>query len=97
VDLVNFLVMVASFTGGLSALAFAIAAAKRFGAGGAAARDVRELHEDVELLRGEIDRLRNSIEHPTRPPELDDIQNRLDFAERMLAQMKARDALPGPR
>lgn len=31
------------------------------------------------------------------PPELDDIQNRLDFAERVLAQVKARDALPGPR
>jgi len=96
--LVNFLISMAAFTGGLSVLAFAIAAAKRFAAGGVGgARDVRELHEEVELLRGEIDRLRNDIEHPSRPPELDDIQNRLDFAERVLAQMKARDALPGPR
>lgn len=98
----DFLVMVAAFTAGLSVLVCVIAvAAKRIGAGGrgavGAARAVRELHEEVELLRGEIDRLRNDVERTSRPPELDDIQNRLDFAERVLAQMKARDALPGPR
>jgi hypothetical protein len=95
--LFHFVVMMATFTAGISAVAFAIAAAKRFAAGGGgAARAVRELHEEVELLRGEIDGLRNDLEHPSRPPELDDIQNRLDFAERLLAQVKARDALPGP-
>lgn len=93
------LVLLTGFTAGLSVLALVGAAAKRIGAGGAggAARAVRELHEEVELLRGEIDRLRSDVEHASRPPELDDIQNRLDFAERMLAQVKARDALPGPR
>lgn len=98
--LINFLVMMAAFTAGVSVIVLVIAAAvKRVGAGGAAgvARAVRELHEEVELLRGEIDRLRSDVAHTSRPPELDDIQNRLDFAERMLAQVKARDALPGPR
>ena len=42
-----------------------------------------------------MDRLRGDLEHPSRPPELDDIQNRLDFAERLLAQIKPRNALPG--
>ncbi len=98
--MINFLVMMSAFTAGVSVVVLVIASAvKRVGAGGAggAARAVRELHEEVELLRGEIDRLRNDVEHTSRPPELDDIQNRLDFAERMLGQMKARDALPGPR
>lgn len=92
------LVMMVSFTAGISVIAFAIAAARRFGAGGAdASRAVRELQEEVELLRGELDRLRNDVERMGRPPELDEIQNRLDFAERVLAQVKGRDALPGPR
>jgi hypothetical protein len=90
--------MIAAFTAMLSGVALMIGVAKRIGAGGGgAARAVRELVEEVELLRGEVDRLRNDVEHASRPPELEDIQNRLDFAERALAQMKSRDALPGPR
>jgi len=92
----NFLVMMVSFTAGISIVAFAIAGARRL-AGGGSTRALRDLHEDVEALRGEVDRLRAELEHPPRPAELDDIQNRLDFAERLLGQMKARDALPGPR
>ena len=89
----------AAFTVGLSVLFLVIAGAIKWigGSRRGAAGAVRELHEEVELLRGEIDRLRNSVEQTTRPPELDDIQNRLDFAERLLAQMKTRDGLPGPR
>jgi len=52
---------------------------------------------DAIAYRAAIDRLRSDVAHTGRPPELDDIQNRLDFAERVLAQVKARDALPGPR
>jgi len=95
----DFLVMMTGFTVGLSVLFLVIAAAvkwvgaSRRGAAGA----VRELHEEVEQLRGEIDRLRSAVEQTARPPELEDIQNRLDFAERLLAQLKTRDALPGPR
>lgn len=97
--LINFLVMMGSFTAGISAIAFAIGAAKRFGAGGAgAAPAMRELHEEVELLRAELEQLRGSVEETkSRFAALDEVQNRLDFAERALGQMKPRDALPGPR
>jgi hypothetical protein len=95
----DFLVMIGAFTAGLSVLLLVIAGAVKWVGGSrrGAAPAVRELHEEVELLRGEIDRLRNSVEQTTRPPELDDIQSRLDFAERLLAQMKTRDTLPRPR
>lgn len=97
--LVNFIVMMASFTAGISVVAFAIAAARRFAAGGeGGGRALRELHEEVELLRGELDQMRSSLEETkSRSAQLDEIQNRLDFAERLLGQMKGREALPGPR
>ena len=95
----NFLVMMASFTAGISAVAFAIAAARRFSAGGGGgAPALRELHEEVELLHAELDQLRSGLEETkSRFAALDEVQNRLDFAERLLGQIKARDALPGPR
>ena len=93
---VNFLITMAGFTAGISIIAFAIAAARRL-AGGASTQALRDLHEEVELLRGEVDRLRTDLEHPPRPAELDDIQNRLDFAERMLAQSRERGAIAAPR
>jgi chromosome segregation ATPase len=43
---------------------------------------------ELEGLREEIATLRQ---------ELDEVHNRLDFAERVLAQAKTRDALPGGR
>jgi hypothetical protein len=52
-------------------------------------RSIAALHDDVEQLRGELETMR------TRLAELDDVQNRLDFAERMLAQARERVALPG--
>jgi hypothetical protein len=95
----DFLVMITGFTVGLSVLFLVLAgavkwvgASRRGAAGG-----VREWREEVELLRGEVDRLRAAVEQTSRPPELEDIQNRLDFVERLLAQTKTRDALPGPR
>jgi len=95
----DFWPMLVGFVGGLSVLAFAIAGAKRFalGPGSGSERAVRELAGEVDQLRAEIERLRGEVEEARRPPELEEIQNRLDFAERMLGQMKARDALPGPR
>ena len=56
-----------------------------------AQRALEELREEVEQLRGEVGELR------ARSAELDDVQNRLDFAERMLAQARERNALPGGR
>jgi hypothetical protein len=95
----NFLGMIASFAAGISAVAFAIAAARRFSAGGGGgAPALRELHDEIEQLHGELDQLRTSLdETKSRFAALDEVQNRLDFAERLLGQMKARDALPGPR
>jgi hypothetical protein len=61
-------------------------------AGGAdAKRAVEDLREEVEQLRAEVADLRS------RAGELDEVQNRLDFAERMLAQVREKNALPGPR
>jgi len=93
----EFLVVVAAFTVDPSVLFVAIAAAIKWigGSQRGTAGAVRELHEEVELLRGEIETLRTSVAQTTLPPELDDIQSRLDFAERPLAQMKPGDALPG--
>jgi len=52
---------------------------------------IEELREEVDQLRAEVEQLR------LRGAELDDVHNRLDFAERMLAQVKEKNALPGPR
>jgi cell division protein FtsB len=60
-------------------------------ASGGAKRELEELRDEVDQLRAEVAELRS------RSAELDDVHNRLDFAERMLAQVKERNALPGPR
>ena len=94
----DFLVMLAAFTAGGSTIILVIAGAIKHLRAGAPSEALRGLRDEVEQLRGELDSLRNEIERSSRPAEIDDIQNRLDFAERMLAQVKARDALPpGPR
>ena len=61
----------------------------RFGGVDAApSRELESLREEVDQLRGEVAELRS------RAAELDDVQNRLDFAERMLARVKEKSALP---
>jgi hypothetical protein len=52
---------------------------------------IEELRDEIDALRAEVEQLR------LRSAELDDVQNRLDFAERMLAQVREKNALPGPR
>ena len=62
----------------------------RFGGAGAGSSG------EVETLREEVDQLRNEVaELRSRAAELDDVQNRLDFAERLLARVKEKSALPG--
>ena len=51
--------------------------------------DVRALREEVEQLRAELDAVQG------RFGQMDEIQERLDFAERLLAQARAKGALPG--
>ena len=53
--------------------------------------DVDALRDEVDQLRAEVGQLRE------RSGEIDDIQNRLDFAERLLAQVREKPGLPGPR
>ncbi len=59
--------------------------------GGGSPQALEELRDEVDQLRAEVADLRS------RSAELDDVQNRLDFAERMLAQSRERGALPAPR
>lgn len=61
------------------------------GADAGSQRAIEELRDEVDQLRAEVADLRS------RSAELDDVQNRLDFAERMLAQVRERNALPGGR
>ena len=53
-------------------------------------REVQGLRDDIEALRADM------ADNNRRLAELDDVQNRLDFAERVIAQNKDRGALPGP-
>ena len=59
--------------------------------GGAALTEVDALGEEVEHLRVELEAMHGRVR------EVDEIQNRLDFAERMLTQLKERSALPVPK
>ena len=53
--------------------------------------EVRALREDLNQVRIELDAMHG------RMAEVDEIQNRLDFTERMLMQSKERAALPAPK
>ena len=49
-------------------------------------------------LRGEVGELRAELDDTrARLSQLDEMQERLDFAERMLAQAREKTALPEPR
>ncbi len=74
---------------GRSRLAAEAIRARFGGADASPSREVESLREEVDQLRNEVADLRS------RAAELDDVQNRLDFAERMLARVKEKSALPG--
>ena len=70
------------------------AIARRLGGGGSDAestRELRALQHEVDELRAEMETMR------ARLGEVDEIQGRLDFAERMLASQREKRALPGGR
>ena len=67
------------------------AIARRLGGGKDAAADIEELRADVAELRATLEDARTRT-----AGELDDVHNRLDFAERVLAS-KDKNALPGGR
>jgi len=63
--------------------------AKRLG--GEAGTDAAELRGEVAELHAEVEEMR------TRMRQVDELQERVDFAERMLAQVRDKGALPGGR
>lgn len=70
------------------------AIARRLGGGGPdgeTTRELRALQSEVDELRGEVETMRG------RMGEMDELHGRLEFAERLLAQVKEKSALPGPR
>lgn len=89
-DLVGLVAVVLLFGGGtvflLAISPVGRAIAHRIGSGGGNAHDVERLAEGQMRLVDELDAVRQ---------ELTDVQERLDFAERILAKQREPDQLPG--
>lgn len=70
------------------------ALARRIAGGGPDSRTLRE----VQGLRGEVDQLRGELDAVhDRLAGVDELHNRVDFAERLLAQARERGALGSAR
>jgi hypothetical protein len=76
---------------GTVALTLARAFAKRIAGGAVGAKEIEALRDEVAQLRAEVDDLHGRV------APVDEIQNRLDFAERLLAQVKERGPLSAPK
>ncbi len=72
-------------------LTLARAVAKRIAGGAVGAREIEGLRDEVAKLRAEVDELHGRV------APLDEIQNRLDFTERLLAQARERGLLNAPK
>ena len=72
-------------------LILARAIAKRIAGGAAGTREVEALRDEVAQLRAEVDGIEGRL------PDVDEIQNRLDFTERLLAQARERGLLNAPK
>jgi Tfp pilus assembly protein PilO len=88
-EAVGMLAMVALV--GVSILTLAKAFAKRIAGGSAGSREIEALRDEVAQLRAEVDDIRAQL------PDVDEIQNRLDFAERLLGQVRERGLLSAPK
>jgi hypothetical protein len=88
-EAVGMLAMVALV--GVSILTLSKAFAKRIAGGSAGSREIEALRDEVAQLRVEVDELH------ARVAPVDEIQNRLDFAERLLAQARERGLLNAPK
>lgn len=76
---------------GSVALVIARAFAKRIAGGAAGSKEVEGLRDEVAQLRAEVDDLHGRV------APIDEIQNRLDFTERLLAQARERGQLNAPK
>ena len=66
--------------------------ARRLGGSRESSADLDDLRAEIADLRAELDETRARL-----GGSVEELHGRLDFAERMLAQSKERDALPGGR
>jgi len=55
------------------------------------AEDLRILRDEIERQRAELDAVHDRL------AQVDELHNRVEFAERMLAQVREKSALPGGR
>jgi hypothetical protein len=73
---------------GTTLVILAKAIAKRIGGGSEKSHDVDALRDEVEALRSELDAVHGRLQ------QVDELAGRVDFAERMLAQVRDKSALP---
>jgi ubiquinone biosynthesis protein UbiJ len=73
------------------AMTLARAWARRISGGAPGSKEIEALRDEVAQLTAEVDDLRGRV------AQVDEIQNRLDFAERLLAQVKERGLLNAPK
>jgi vacuolar-type H+-ATPase subunit I/STV1 len=66
--------------------------ARRLGSGKEASAEVEDLRAELAELRAELDETRSRL-----GGSVDELHGRLDFAERMLAQGREKNVLPGAR
>jgi len=72
-------------------LILARAVARRIAGGPTGAREIEALRDEVAQLRAELDGVEGRLS------DVDELQNRLDFAERVLAQVRERGLLAPPK
>ncbi len=72
-------------------LTIARAIARRITGGSAGSREIEALRDEVAQLRADVEGMQ------ARLPDVDEIQSRLDFTERVLAQARERGLLGVPR
>ncbi len=88
-DAVVAVVVFAGAFGVVGTLARAVG--RRIAGGVSGAREVEALRDEVAQLRSDVDGMQG------RMRDVDEIQNRLDFAERLLGQVRERGLLNPPK
>ena len=80
------------FAGAFTVLGtLAKAVAKRIAGGVVGAKEIEALRDELAQLRSDMDGVQGRL------AEVDEMQNRLDFTERLLAQARERGLLDAPK